>query len=123
VEQLGLDGYGVMKTLLAVVIALLTILLVLQVRSNLVRPKWEYKTGLLDGDLCEPEFLAASKTDAHEDRLKQAAEVLTACLSRMGNDGWELVSMEDTASNLFPGVDNIVVRHHTQGLFKRQKPN
>lgn len=98
-------------------LALLLILLAIQVRAALARPKWEYKSGSLDGELCTPEFLAASKTDAPA--TEAAIGVLTSCLNRMGDDGWELVSMGDTEQNL--GATTLVL-HHTTALFKRQKP-
>jgi hypothetical protein len=105
------DGGCVMKVLLAVVIGLLATLVILQVRSSIVPPKWEYKIERLDGSLCmdlkgftmptEPELAKkgwldnpSSKDAIMAARAEWATSIMTACFNWLGNEGWEIISID-----------------------------
>jgi hypothetical protein len=116
-----------MKLFLAVVTSciaiLLAALLALQIRITLVRPSWEYKVESLaeiggcyasdpknmppeptlakEGWLDAPEFMRdARKQQIEEARTAWAALVMTACLNRMGKEGWEIISIDSQTACL-----------------------
>jgi hypothetical protein len=93
-----------MKFIVLFLVLGVTLLLVLQVRTTLVRPKWEYKVQSLDTAIScdagmaipEPELAkqGLNAPGANEARNAWAASIMQTCFNRLGNDGWELTALD-----------------------------